>query len=60
MNLNLFQGNVNGDLAFEYGAGTQAHQGCGVTFQNEFWYFGGNSPNKRQVKRFNFNITHLL
>jgi len=45
----IFLGNVNEDFDFEYGIGTQAHQGCGVTFQNEFWYFGGNSPNKRQV-----------
>ena len=46
---NYFQGNINEDFGFEYGIGTQAHQGCGVTFQNEYWYFGGNSPNKRQV-----------
>ena len=44
----IFEGNINEDLAFEYGDGTEASYGCGVTFQNEFWYFGGNSY-KRQV-----------
>ena len=36
---------------FEYGNGTESAYGCGATFQNEFWYFGGNT-NKRQVKYF--------
>ena len=46
-----FSGNINEDLTFEYGAGTEVYRGCGVTFQNEFWYFGGNSY-KRQVNLF--------
>ena len=41
-------GNINENLAFEYGDGTEARSGCGVTFQNEFWYFGGYTY-KRQV-----------
>ena len=49
--LRLFSGNVNTELTFEYGNGTESAYGCGTTFQNEFWYFGGNT-NKRQVKYF--------
>ena len=47
--LNAISGNINEDLTFEYGDGTQTYNGCAATFQNEFWYFGGN---ERQVKRF--------
>ena len=43
----LFSGNINEDLAFEYGDGATADSGCGATVNNEFWYFGGS--NKRQV-----------
>ena len=43
-----FLGNINEDLAFEYGDGTTAYDGCGATLNNEFWYFGGQA--KRQVK----------
>ena len=39
---------MNEDLTFEYGAGTQARNGCAATLKNEFWYFGGNSY-ERQV-----------
>ena len=49
--MRLFSGNVNNHLIFEYGNGTESAYGCGATFQNEFWYFGGNT-NKRQVKYF--------
>ena len=38
----LFSGNINEDVAFEYGDGTTAIYGCGTTLNNEFWYFGGN------------------
>ena len=55
--MRFFKGNINEDLSFEYGDGTEAYQGCGVTFQNEFWYFGGNS-HKRQVNCFNLRMTH--
>ena len=48
-----FLGNVNEDFAFEYGDGTEAYDGCGVTFQNEFWYFGG-IPNGQQVNLFKY------
>ena len=41
---------MNEDLDFEYGDGTIAHYGCGATLQNIFWYFGGYTPYKRQVK----------
>ena len=44
-------GNINEDLAFEYGDSTEARYGCGVTFQDEFWYFGGTSY-RRQVNLF--------
>ena len=47
--INLFSGNINEDLTFEYGENTQAHYGCAATLKNEFWYFGGYSY-KRQVK----------
>ena len=36
-------------MTFKYGAGTEVYFGCGATFENEYWYFGGFSPNKRQV-----------
>ena len=49
--MRFFKGNINEDLSFEYGDGTEAYNGCGVTFQNEFWYFGGDSY-KRQVNLF--------
>ena len=34
-------GNMNENLAFEYGDGTRAYAGCGATLNGEFWYFGG-------------------
>ena len=34
-------GNINQNLAFEYGDGAIAHYGCGVTLNGEFLYFGG-------------------
>ena len=39
---------MNNDLDFEYGSGTEARYGCGVTLKGQFWYLGGSS-NKRQV-----------
>jgi len=59
-----FNGNVNEDLSFQYGDGTQAHYGCGATLKNIFWYFGGSGSNKRQVKLliicFDILIIHWL
>ena len=46
--INLFLGNVNDDLDFEFGSDTSARSGCGVTFMNQFWYFGG-SYNKVDI-----------
>ena len=34
-------GNINEDLAFEYGDRTSVTRGCAATLKNEFWYFGG-------------------
>ena len=45
----LFSGNINEDLAFEYGDRATANYGCGATLNNEFWYFGGTGSNIRQV-----------
>ena len=53
-------GNINEDLTFEYGDGTEVHHGCGVTFQNEFWYFGGTYPNNQQVNFFHLWMTYNL
>lgn len=36
-----YSGNYNADLNFEYGVGTNAHNGCGATLMGEFWYFDG-------------------
>ena len=43
-------GNVDNDLSFSYGDGATAYGGCAVTFNGEFWYFGGHSDNKKQVE----------
>ena len=46
----LFSGNVNDDIDFEYGEGTDARYGCGATLFGQFWYFGGNGSSlNRQV-----------
>ena len=42
-------GNTNEYLNFTYGEGASADRGCGVVFQEEFWYFGGSSSRARQV-----------
>ena len=50
---------MNDDLDFEYGTGTEAQWGCGVSLKGQFWYLGGFS-NKRQVKKhikFKHNFT---
>jgi len=41
------------DNRFEYGSGTEVNMGCGASIYDEFWYFGGDSSYKRQVKRVN-------
>ena len=46
--INFDSGNINEDLAFEYGDGSTVHYSCGATLNNEFWYFGGS--NTRRVK----------
>ena len=46
----IYSGNTNEDFTFEYSDGTTAHYGCGATLRGEFWYFGGYSSLKRQVK----------
>ena len=38
----LSQGNVDYDLNFEFGDGTNIRYGCGATLMGEMWYFGGN------------------
>ena len=46
----FFIGNINEDLTFNYDNRTEIFGGCAVTFQNEFWYFGGDEDrSKRQV-----------
>ena len=40
---------MNDDLDFEYGSGTEARKGCGVSLKGQFWYLGGESY-QRQVK----------
>ena len=40
---------MNDNLDFEYGSGTEAFYGCGVSLKGQFWYLGGNSY-RRQVK----------
>ena len=35
-----FAGNINDDLAFEFGEGATVMNGCGATLYGEFWYFG--------------------
>ena len=45
-----YSGVVNDNLDFEYGSGTEAQYGCGVTLKGQFWYLGGISY-KRQVNK---------
>ena len=40
---------MNDDLDFEYGSGTEAHCGCSIILNGQFWYLGGNEF-QRQVK----------
>ena len=54
--MNLFSGNVNEDLTFEYGDGTHAFQGCGVTLKDQFWYFGGGTSTASNYVRI---VEHL-
>jgi hypothetical protein len=46
-----FDGNTNQNLAFEYGDGAIAHNGCGVTLNGEPWYFGGSGDYKNTVSK---------
>ena len=57
--INLFLGNVNDDLDFEFGPGTNARSGCGVTFMDRFWYFGG-TENQVNTKIFQLNYQFLF
>ena len=45
ISVSLSSGNINENLAFEYGVGATAKYGCGATLNGEFWYFG----NDKQV-----------
>ena len=45
----LFKGNVDENLNFEYGEGTNAFYGCGATLFGEMWYFGGGRFYTQQV-----------
>ena len=45
----LNSGYFNDDLDFKYGEGTTVHSGCGAMLVGDFWYFGGDYPNMRQV-----------
>ena len=49
----MFSGLFDTNINFSYGDETDA-QACGVTFQNEFWMFGG-LLEKRQVNKYIFN-----
>ena len=42
-------GAVNDDIDFSYGSELSIRFGCGVTLQDQLWYFGGKGINKRQV-----------
>ena len=42
-------GAVNDDIDFSYGSELLLQNGCGVTLQGQFWYFGGLNEYKRQV-----------
>lgn len=52
-------GNFNDDLDFEFGPGTNARNGCGVTFMDRFWYFGG-TENQVNTKIFQLNYQFLF
>ena len=54
-----FQGNVNYEIDFEFGAGTGMTNGCGVSFKGEFWYFGGRGWDRNGRNGFNAQV-HLL
>ena len=46
---NYSLGTVNDEIDFEYVNGADVYTGCGAVLMGEYWYFGGGSPNKRQV-----------
>ena len=46
-------------MNFEYGEGTTAAFGCGVVFKGEYFYFGGENPNTRQVSALNVYSKHM-
>ena len=47
---NFWLGNVNDDVDFHYEGGTKVEFGCGATFMDQFYYFGGQDSKKRQVR----------
>ena len=49
--MSYFLGDVNDDLNFSYKSEVSLFRGCAVTFQGQFWYFGGSSISEttRQV-----------
>lgn len=49
---------MNNDLKFDLSIG--ATGGCGATFRNIFWYFGGSGLNKRKVKLHNIESILIL
>ena len=58
-NLNKYyivQGNVNEELSFDFKS-IATWYGCGVTFMDQFWYFGGNGYSVRQVFKWVFILT---
>ena len=51
----IFVGTFLGDVhdighRFEYGSDTEVNMGCGASIYDEFWYFGGESSKRRQVR----------
>ena len=53
LNNRRFSGKYDDNLTFEFGEGTEVVDGCGATFMDEFWYFGG-WYEEQQVNIFNF------
>ena len=47
-----FDGQINDNFHFKYNEGTSSSYSCGVTYEDEFWIFGGVGESKRQVKKF--------
>ena len=45
-----FDGQIINDFDFKYNRETSSSYSCGVTYENEFWIFGGADESKRQVR----------